>query len=67
MATTALTPRAIPYPRSRVYEWLTTTDHKKIGVLYITSSFIFFLLAGILALFIRSELALPGSQIFDPT
>ena len=34
MATTALTPAATAY-RSGLYEWLTTTDHKKIGILYI--------------------------------
>src|SRR5918996_3814535 len=66
MATTVITPRAAVYQRSRLYEWLTTTDHKKIGVLYVTSAYVFFLLGGIMALFIRTELALPGSQIFDP-
>jgi cytochrome c oxidase subunit 1 len=66
MATTVITPRAAVYQRSRLYEWLTTTDHKKIGVLYVTTAYIFFLLGGIMALFIRSELAFPGSQIFDP-
>ena len=63
MATTVLAPGAAhAYPRSRLYEWLTTTDHKKIGILYLTNSFIFFLLAGLLALGIRSELAQPGLQ-----
>ena len=37
MATTTVAPRTAAYPRSRVYEWLTTTDHKKIGVLYIST------------------------------
>ena len=36
MATTAL-PRATTYSRSRVYEWLTTTDHKKIGIMYVAT------------------------------
>ena len=61
MATTALTPAASAY-RSALYEWLTTTDHKKIGILYLVNSFIFFFLAGILALFVRTELATPGIQ-----
>jgi cytochrome c oxidase subunit 1 len=62
MATTALTPAATAY-RSGLYEWVTTTDHKKIGALYVVNSFIFFFLAGLLALGIRSELAVPGLQI----
>src|SRR5919204_449834 len=62
MATTALTPAAAAY-RSGLYEWVTTTDHKKIGALYVVNSFIFFFLAGLLALGIRSELAVPGLQI----
>ena len=45
MATTTLTPAASAY-RSGLYEWLTTTDHKKIGILYIVNSFIFFFLGG---------------------
>ena len=64
MATTAL-PQSRPAYRSRAYEWLTTVDHKKIGVMYIVTAFSFFLLGGILALFIRSELAVPGLQFLD--
>jgi cytochrome c oxidase subunit 1 len=66
MATTALAPRATTYRRSALYEWLTTTDHKKIGVLYITTAFLFFLLGGVYALFIRAELAVPGVQFLAP-
>ena len=65
MATTTLDPRAEPYRRSWVLDWLTTVDHKKIGILYIVNSFIFFFAAGILALVIRSELAVPGMQFLD--
>ncbi|MGP4023776.1 aa3-type cytochrome oxidase subunit I [Actinomadura sp. 3N407] len=42
--------------------WLTTTDHKVIGYLYLVTSFVFFLLAGLMAMVIRGELAEPGSQ-----
>jgi cytochrome c oxidase subunit 1 len=52
-----------PSFRAKVMEWLTTTDHKKIGILYIVTAFFFFIVAGIMALFIRSELAQPGLQI----
>jgi cytochrome c oxidase subunit 1 len=64
MATTAL-PQARHATRSRVLEWLTTVDHKKIGVMYIVTAFSFFLLGGMLALGIRTELAVPGLQFID--
>src|SRR2546426_5549621 len=51
--------------RTSVFEWLTTTDHKKIGMLYMVNSFLFFVLGGLLALYIRTELAAPGIQFFD--
>jgi cytochrome c oxidase subunit 1 len=62
MATTTLTPAASAY-RSGLYEWLTTTDHKKIGILYLVNSFIFFFIGGIFALLVRTELARPGLQL----
>jgi cytochrome c oxidase subunit 1 len=64
MATTTLTPAATAY-RSGLYEWLTTTDHKKIGILYLVNSFIFFFIGGIFALTVRTELAAPGLQILQ--
>jgi cytochrome c oxidase subunit 1 len=65
MATTTLTPQAEIYRRSWVLDWLTTVDHKKIGALYIFNSFLFFLGAGVLAMVIRSELAVPRLQFLD--
>ena len=47
----------------QVVRVLTTTDHKLIGKLYLTTSFVWFIVGGILALLIRSELAFPGTQI----
>ncbi|MGW1412344.1 aa3-type cytochrome oxidase subunit I [Streptomyces sp. NPDC002403] len=47
----------------RLMGWLTTTDHKVIGNLYIITAFGFFLLAGVLAMLMRAELARPGLQI----
>jgi cytochrome c oxidase subunit 1 len=61
MATTALTPAATAY-RSGLYEWVTTTDHKKIGILYVINSMLFFFIGGLFALGVRSELAVPGLQ-----
>ncbi|MEU1181996.1 cytochrome c oxidase subunit I [Streptomyces sp. NPDC005820] len=48
-----------------VVDWLTTTDHKKIGHLYLITSFVFFLIGGVMALLMRAELARPGLQIVD--
>ncbi len=59
--TTTVHPAAATY-RSGLYEWLTTTDHKKIGIMYVVNSFIFFFIGGVLALFVRAELAQPGLQ-----
>ena len=46
-----------------VVDWLTTTDHKKIGYLYLITSFIYFLIGGVMALVIRAQLAAPGLDI----
>ncbi|GAA2285967.1 putative cytochrome c oxidase subunit 1-alpha [Streptomyces ruber] len=48
-----------------VISWVTTTDHKKIGHLYLITSFAFFLIAGAMALLMRAELARPGMQILS--
>ncbi|MFI1534747.1 cytochrome c oxidase subunit I [Streptomyces anandii] len=45
--------------------WATTTDHKVIGNLYMTTAFSFFLFGGVLALLMRAELARPGLQLFS--
>ena len=65
MATTTLAPQVGTWRQSWVMDWLTTVDHKKIGILYIVNSFLFFFAAGILALVIRSELMVPGLQFVD--
>jgi cytochrome c oxidase subunit 1 len=46
-------------------DWLTTTDHKKIGNLYFITSFLYFLFGGLLGLVIRAELFVPGLQVVD--
>ncbi|MFC6065890.1 cytochrome c oxidase subunit I [Streptomyces ochraceiscleroticus] len=56
-------PVAARRPGKVVVDWLTTTDHKKIGHLYLVTSFGFFLFGGVLALVIRAELARPGLQL----
>src|SRR4051794_32822116 len=42
-----------------------TTDHKQIGVLYLVTSFAFFLVGGLVALLMRGELARPGLQFLS--
>src|ERR1051325_6304835 len=44
-------------------KWLYTTDHKKVGLLYLWTAFTFFILAGIGALIVRWELAQPGETV----
>ncbi|MEN9292779.1 MAG: hypothetical protein RL288_575 [Actinomycetota bacterium] len=44
---------------------LTSTDHKTIGYLYLATSFVWFLIGGILALLIRAELTRPGMQFLS--
>ncbi len=52
----------IPGPRPRgVLGWLTTADHKKIGIMYMVTAFAFFLLGGLLAEAMRTQLATANS------
>jgi cytochrome c oxidase subunit I len=56
----------IPYHsdwrQGRVTSWLTTTDHKRIGILYLCTALAFFSLGGLLALLIRAQLATPNEH-----
>ncbi len=45
---------------------LRTTDHKMIGRMYMTTSLVFFLVGGVMALLMRAELARPGQQFLSP-
>ncbi|MCI9887836.1 cytochrome c oxidase subunit I [Micrococcales bacterium 31B] len=46
-----------------VVKWITSTDHKTIGYLYLITSFLFFCFGGVMALLIRAELWEPGLQL----
>ncbi|MFC7328657.1 cytochrome c oxidase subunit I [Marinactinospora rubrisoli] len=48
-----------------IVSWITSTDHKVIGYLYIITAFGFFLFAGVLAMLIRAELLYPGLQVLN--
>jgi len=66
MATTELPLPALPEAHHEepggIVDYLTTVDHKKIGILYIFTAFAIFLAGGVLALLVRWELATPGLQ-----
>src|SRR6187551_2781231 len=55
-------PGRVPWTRGRFASWLTTTDHKRIGILYISTSLFFFDAGGILALLMRAQLAVPNES-----
>ena len=46
-----------------VVSWITTTDHKVIGYMYLISSFVWFLIGGVMALIIRTQLFAPGLEV----
>src|ERR1700743_2235984 len=48
-----------------LYRLVTTTDHKRIGIMYCVACFIFFFIGGLMALFMRTELAAPGLQFLS--
>jgi cytochrome c oxidase subunit I len=53
----------VPWMRGRVASWVTTTDHKRIGILYIATSLAFFLAGGALALVMRTQLASSDADV----
>jgi len=57
-------PAAAVVSRGRFSSWLTTVDHKRIGILYILTSLLFFVAGGIIALLMRSQLAQPNEHVF---
>ncbi|HXY73613.1 MAG TPA: cbb3-type cytochrome c oxidase subunit I, partial [Actinomycetota bacterium] len=58
---------AAPAPeRGGIMVWLTTTDHKKIGIMYLVNSFFFFCVGGVLALMLRTQLAKPDNTFLSP-
>ena len=57
---------ARPASASGIWSWITTVDHKRIGVLYGVTAFLFFLVAGIEAGIIRLQLAVPDNGLVSP-
>src|ERR1039457_3191534 len=61
-----LTARQGSPPLNVVYEWLTTVDHKKIGLMYIGYALVFLLIAGVEAMLMRIQLAVPNNHFVSP-
>src|SRR4051794_41758146 len=51
---------------ARLSSLLRTTDHKTIGLMYLTASFVFFMIGGLMAMLMRAELARPRLQFLSP-
>ena len=54
-----------PTAKTGIVSWLTTVDHKKIGLLYGMSALFFFLVGGVEALLIRLQLAVPNNTLIS--
>jgi len=51
---------------SGLWSWITTVDHKRIGILYGSTAFFFFLLGGVEALLMRIQLGTPDNTFLSP-
>jgi cytochrome c oxidase subunit 1 len=51
---------------SHLYEWVSTVDHKKLGLMYIVSALFFLVVAGLMATLIRLQLAFPNGHVVAP-
>ena len=70
MATESLAfPRALPISRplvDRLHEWVTTVDHKRLGILYIGYALVFLCIGGIEATIMRVQLMVPHNDLVSP-
>ena len=70
-AATVPEPAGIEFPSSRpcdrkgnvLVRWITSTDHKVIGYMYLITSLVYFCLGGVMALVMRAQLFEPGLQV----
>ncbi len=62
----AVAPTGRRFQNSALVDWITTSDHKKIGILYIVTSFLFFFIGGVEALLLRIQLTRANLQIISP-
>ncbi len=69
MATTALDHAHAPAhapSKTGLWSWITTVDHKRIGILYGTTAFLFFLIGGLEALLLRIQLGTAENTFLSP-
>jgi cytochrome c oxidase subunit 1 len=71
----ATTDYPLEHPRQRtaewslpaiLHDWVITVDHKRLGLMYIIASLLFFVVAGLLAAVMRAQLALPNNTLVSP-
>jgi cytochrome c oxidase subunit I len=58
--------RDVERERTGWTSWVTTTDHKKIGIMYLVLTFVFFMLGGVEALLMRLQLSQANNTLLDP-
>ncbi|HEY8745711.1 MAG TPA: cbb3-type cytochrome c oxidase subunit I, partial [Chloroflexota bacterium] len=63
---TVAAPTRRRFQDSGLVDWMTTSDHKKIGILYLLTSGFFFLVGGIEAMIMRIQLTKANLQIISP-
>ena len=67
MATAASPAQAFTAPSgSTLRSWITTVDHKRIGILYLLFTLFFFLIGGLMALVIRLQLESSSGTVVSP-
>jgi cytochrome c oxidase subunit 1 len=49
-----------------LHQWITTVDHKKLGLMYMGAAILFLLIAGVMATVIRLQLAVPNAHVVPP-
>ena len=49
-----------------LYGWVATVDHKRIGILYLLTTLVFFVIGGVEALLMRIQLARPNNTFLSP-
>jgi cytochrome c oxidase subunit I len=61
-----ITTASVTVRKSGWTSWLTTTDHKKIGIMYLGTVLLFFVVGGVEALLMRTQLAVPDNTFLNP-